>query len=64
MNHIYFPDNWKERVAEFYEHITTFQREGKNAHDDAEDALSGVWEKLEANKKMQINTAILQRGYW
>lgn len=64
MNHIYFPVNWKDRWAEFYEHITTFQREGKNAHDDAEDALSGVWEKLEANKKMQINTAILQRGYW
>lgn len=64
MNHIYFPVNWKDRWAEFYEHITTFQREGKNAHDDAEDALSGVWEKLESNKKMQINTAILQRGYW
>ena len=64
MNHIYFPVNWKDRWAEFYEHITTFQREGKNAHDDAEDALSGVWEKLEANKKMQINTAILKRGYW
>ena len=64
MNHIYFPVNWKDRWPEFYEHLTTFQREGKNAHDDAEDALSGVWEKLEANKKMQINTAILQRGYW
>ena len=64
MNHIYFPVNWRDRWAEFYKHITTFQREGKNAHDDAEDALSGVWEKLEANKKMQINTAILQRGYW
>ena len=64
MNHLYFPVNWKDRWPEFYEHITTFQREGKNAHDDAEDALSGVWEKLEANKKMQINTAILQRGYW
>lgn len=44
MEHIYFPANWRDRWPEFYRDITGYQKEGKNAHDDAPDALTGVAE--------------------
>ena len=34
------------------------------AHDDQVDATTQALRELQKNKKMQINTAILQRGYW
>ena len=42
--HIYFPVNWKDRWPEFYHHVTTFLKEAKWKHEDAEDALTGVAE--------------------
>jgi len=44
MDNIYFPANWQDRWPEFAETIIKYQREGKNAHDDAPDALTGVYE--------------------
>lgn len=46
MNHIYFPVNWKDRFPEYYDSMTKYQKEGKNAHDDAEDATTGIAEKV------------------
>lgn len=46
MNHTYFPADWKQRWPDFYKSITGFLREGKNIHDDAEDALTGIAEML------------------
>lgn len=43
-NNVYFPVNWQDRWPEFALAITSYQREGKNAHDDAPDALTGVYE--------------------
>jgi predicted phage terminase large subunit-like protein len=37
--------NWKDRWPDFHEAIIGFQREGKNKHDDAPDALTGLVEK-------------------
>ena len=45
MEHIYLPVNWADRWPEFYKAITTYQKEGKNKHDDGPDALTGVAEK-------------------
>lgn len=42
---IRFPKDWKQRFPEFYQHVTEYQREGKNAHDDAEDCLTSIVEK-------------------
>ena len=44
MNNIYFPINWEDRFPEFAKAINQYQREGKNTHDDAPDALTGVYE--------------------
>ncbi|MHA6258344.1 phage terminase large subunit [Sporosarcina sp. CAU 1771] len=43
--HVYFPSDWKDRWPEFYKHLTEFQKIGKNLHDDAPDALTGLVEK-------------------
>lgn len=44
MDHIYYPVNWKDRWPEYHKAMTTYQREGKNKHDDAPDATTGVAE--------------------
>ncbi len=44
MENIYFPLNWMDLYPEFAEAVRKYQREGKNAHDDAPDALTGVYE--------------------
>lgn len=46
MNHIYFPVNWADRFPEYYEAMTKYQKEGKNLHDDAPDATTGIAEKI------------------
>ena len=46
MNHIYFPINWKDRFPEYYKAMSMYQKEGKNAHDDAPDATTGIAEKI------------------
>jgi predicted phage terminase large subunit-like protein len=44
MNNVYFPVNWQDRFPDFATAILKYQREGKNAHDDAPDCLTGVYE--------------------
>ena len=49
MEHVYFPDGWRNRWPELHQNLMTYQRDGKNAHDDAQDALTGIAEKITAN---------------
>lgn len=46
MNHVYYPVNWRDKWPEYYEAMSTYQKEGKNAHDDAPDATTGIAEKI------------------
>ena len=46
MEHIYFPVNWKDKWPEYYDDMIKYQKEGKNAHDDAQDATTGIAEKI------------------
>lgn len=46
MDHIYYPENWRDRWPEYYEAMYKYQREGKNLHDDAQDATTGVAEDM------------------
>lgn len=45
-DHLYFPVNWKDRWPAYYKAMTTYQREGKNKHDDAPDATTGIAELI------------------
>ncbi len=54
MEHIYFPTNWKDRWPEYYKAMTRYQREGKNAHDDAPDATTGIAEKMNEGERFSF----------
>lgn len=43
-NHVYMPPNWRTRFPEFYKQVMSYQRKGKNAHDDAVDVLASIYE--------------------
>lgn len=47
MSHIYYPVNWKDRWPEYYDAMTSYQKEGRNKHDDAPDATTGIAEKAD-----------------
>lgn len=40
--HVYFPEGWRHRWPELFNSLDEYQREGKNAHDDAQDAITGI----------------------
>lgn len=48
MNHIHFPVNWKDKWPEYYDSMVNYQKQGKNSHDDAQDATTGIAEKVGA----------------
>ena len=51
MDHVYFPIGWKERWKQFSKDILSYQKEGKNKHDDCVDALTGLVEKISTSPK-------------
>lgn len=57
MEHIYFPEDWRNRWPDYYSAMVKYQREGKNKHDDAPDATTGIAEKVagKGNRKSKIS---------
>ena len=51
MNNVLFPVGWENRWREYWRDMTRYQRIGKNAHDDAQDATTGVYENLPKKKE-------------
>ena len=45
MQHIYYPASWMYKWPEYHIAMITYQAKGKNDHDDAQDATTGVAEK-------------------
>lgn len=45
MNNMYFPDDWQQKYRDYYLSMNEYQRQGKNEHDDAEDATTAVVEE-------------------
>lgn len=58
MNNVLFPVNWEDRFPEFAEAIRKYQREGKNEHDDAADAVTGVYENSKPKGITKLNRNI------
>ncbi|MQS75643.1 phage terminase large subunit [Companilactobacillus halodurans] len=62
--HMHYPEDWKSRFPVFFDAIKKYQRAGKNLHDDASDALTGVAESVMSmetnnhsqNRKQQIKS--------
>lgn len=53
MDNIYFPNNWRDRWPEFYKDMISYQRGGKNKHDDAPDTVTGIAENVINDRKVQ-----------
>ena len=54
MEHVYFPELWAQRFPEFYHAISSYQGKGKNKHDDAADALTGLVEMIDTIRIMPV----------
>lgn len=46
MENLYMPENWRDKWPEYFKAMNTYQKEGKNAHDDAPDATTGIAEMM------------------
>lgn len=51
-NLVYMPSDYERRFKEFADALKGYRKSGKNAHDDAPDALTGVVEKFEEATQM------------
>lgn len=54
-NLVFFPTGWNHRWREFYDAITSYQKEGGNAHDDAPDALTGLVEHRDSRQTSRFS---------
>lgn len=50
-NTIHYPENWERMWPEFAKAVKGFRKEGRNAHDDAPDVLTGICEKKASQKR-------------
>lgn len=55
-NHVYMPPGWKQRFPDFYQQVMSYQRKGRNAHDDAVDVLAAIYEATTLSRKAKIYT--------
>ena len=57
---VYMPIDWKNKWGEFAKDIISYQKEGKNKHDDGPDALTGIAEKMvDRNELRTIDRNVL-----
>ena len=62
MDHVYFPKGWKHKFPDFYKAMESYQKEGKNKHDDAPDAVTGVAESIISEKKVKVGSSKAKLG--
>ena len=48
MHHTLLPESWADRWPDWWHHIVTFTSDGRAEHDDAEDALTGLYDVMTA----------------
>ena len=51
--YVRFPHDWRTRFPEYYQAMTTYQKTGKNKHDDAPDATTGIAETMATGTKLE-----------
>lgn len=47
MQHVRYPADWRYKWPLYYDAMTRYQREGRNRHDDAPDATTGIVETMQ-----------------
>jgi len=49
MNMVAFPDGWETMYPQYYAAMSSYRKEGRNEHDDAPDATTGIVERFGGN---------------
>ena len=62
-NMILFPDDWQRRWPDFARAVTSYRKEGRNAHDDAPDVLTGIFEKYNDDSGYMTDEDIMKIGF-
>ena len=67
-NHIYMPLNWQTKYPDFYKQVISYQRRGKNKHDDAVDVLASIYESVTSERRPEVidkrGSRLRTMGYW
>lgn len=71
-NHVYMPFGWRQRFPEFYRQVMSYQRKGKNEHDDSVDVLASIYEYVSEDREVVLldktdagmSHARRRRNYW
>lgn len=53
--YVRFPRDWRIRYPEYYQAMMSYQREGKNKHDDAPDATTGIADTMTNKNPQNLN---------
>lgn len=53
--YVRMPSDWRTRFPDYFKAMTTYQREGKNKHDDAPDATTGIAETMSTNTTEKVD---------
>lgn len=56
--HVFMPLNWKHKWPEFYHQLMSYQKKGKNAHDDAPDVLAAIYDRV-ANPSKKVSRVMV-----
>jgi predicted phage terminase large subunit-like protein len=51
IKHILMPEGWESKHKKFHKDVTGYLAKGINAHDDAPDTLTGIYEKMQKGKR-------------
>jgi len=54
-NLVFFPAGWEYKWRDFYTAITSYRKEGRNKHDDAPDALTGLVEHRDSGQHTRMS---------
>ena len=57
-NMVFFPSDWETRWREFANDVKSYRKEGRNAHDDATDAITGVVEYFGKHRQVVTDEEI------
>lgn len=55
MNCVYFPSDWDRRFPLFAQTMKSYRKEGRNAHDDAPDAVTGIIEQRDSRQTTRFS---------
>jgi predicted phage terminase large subunit-like protein len=54
MKHVFMPPGWQKKYPEMAHEILTYQKKGKNAHDDACDVLASIYEAITNDRHVEV----------